>query len=183
MTAVKLCKVSTYIHFLDSGNIVFALVQSVLNDLKVLLFNPGKPFSRGQAYMNQDIDLMIDCFVSCFRINPHNNEALKVCLNPHSPPTFHFVLVASLYRLVACPRLVFAYLLPPTFLLCFSRIITQQLLSWWPHIDLMYNKSAELRAMFIDTLTKVTQGYISHTPLRMIQVRTPFFQSYSLSFS
>ncbi len=48
--------------------------------------------------MNQDIDLMIDCFVSCFRINPHNNEALKVCLNPHSPPTFHFVLVASLYR-------------------------------------------------------------------------------------
>lgn len=50
------------------------------------------------------------------------------------------------------------------------RIITQQLLSWWPHIDLLYNKSAELRAMFIDTLTKVTQGYISHTPLRMIQV-------------
>lgn len=50
------------------------------------------------------------------------------------------------------------------------RIITQQLLSWWPHIDMMYNKSAELRAMFIDTLTKVTQGYISHTPLRMIQV-------------
>ena len=34
----------------------------------------------------------------------------------------------------------------------------------------MYNKSAELRAMFIDTLTKVTQGCISHTPLRMIQV-------------
>lgn len=117
VTAVKLCKVSTYIHFLDSGNVVFALVQSVLNDLKVsafinlkfatsltsllgqvLLFNPGKPFSRGQAYMNQDIDLMIDCFVSCFRINPHNNEALKVCLNPHSPPTFHYVLVASLYR-------------------------------------------------------------------------------------
>lgn len=35
VTAVKLCKVSTYIHFLDSGNVVFALVQSVLNDLKV----------------------------------------------------------------------------------------------------------------------------------------------------
>ena len=36
VTAVKLCKVSTYIHFLDSGNVVFALVQSVLNDLKVV---------------------------------------------------------------------------------------------------------------------------------------------------
>ena len=36
VTAVKLCKVSTYIHFLDSGNVVFALVQSVLNDLKVI---------------------------------------------------------------------------------------------------------------------------------------------------
>lgn len=35
VTAVKLCKVSTYIHFLDSGNVVFALVQTVLNDLKV----------------------------------------------------------------------------------------------------------------------------------------------------
>ena len=35
VTAVKLCKVSTYIYFLDSGNVVFALVQSVLNDLKV----------------------------------------------------------------------------------------------------------------------------------------------------
>jgi neurofibromin 1 len=35
VTAVKLCKVSTYIHFLDSGNVVFALVQSMLNDLKV----------------------------------------------------------------------------------------------------------------------------------------------------
>ncbi|EFX74727.1 hypothetical protein DAPPUDRAFT_307021 [Daphnia pulex] len=156
VTAVKLCKVSTYIHFLDSGNVVFALVQSVLNDLKVLLFNPGKPFSRGQAYMNQDIDLMIDCFVSCFRINPHNNEALKVCLNPHSPPTFHYVL----------------FLIFKNISHLFFRIITQQLLSWWPHIDLMYNKSAELRAMFIDTLTKVTQGCISHTPLRMIQSLT-----------
>ena len=42
----------------------------------------------------------------------------------------------------------------------------------------MYNKSAELRAMFIDTLTKVTQGYISHTPLRMIQVKLFKFCGY-----
>lgn len=49
------------------------------------------------------------------------------------------------------------------------RIITQPRLNWWPQIDLVYSKSSELRAMFTDTLNKVTQGYISHTPLRVIQ--------------
>ena len=158
--------------------VIYTHVWFAYRNLQVLLFNPGKPFTRGQAYMNQDIDLMIDCFVSCFRINPHNNEALKVCLNPNSPPTFHFVLVASLYRFVTTAHHTTiqypdSWLHNLTLLLdefSYHRIITQQLLSWWPHIDLMYNKSAELRAMFIDTLTKVTQGCISHTPLRMIQV-------------
>lgn len=41
---------------------------------------------------------MIDCFVSCFRIKPHNNEALKVCLNPTSSFLYHYVLISSLYR-------------------------------------------------------------------------------------
>lgn len=36
----------------------------------------------------------------------------------------------------------------------------------------MYSRSAELRAMFTDTLNKVAQGYISHAPLRMIQSLT-----------
>lgn len=52
------------------------------------------------------------------------------------------------------------------------RIITQPRLQWWPQIDLVYSKSSELRAMFTDTLNKVTQGYITHTPLRMIQSLT-----------
>lgn len=118
VTCVKLCKASTYINILDSNNVAFTLVQSVINDLKVvsnsqlnsrkknifviilqaLLFNPSKPFSRGQNYTYQDIDLMVDCFVSCFRIKPHNNEALKVCLNLMYPSTYHFVLVRSLYQ-------------------------------------------------------------------------------------
>ncbi|EFX70786.1 hypothetical protein DAPPUDRAFT_54890, partial [Daphnia pulex] len=55
-----------------------------------LLFNPGKPFSCC-------VKPTVSC-LPCFRINPHNNEFLKVCLNPHSPPTFHYVIVASLYR-------------------------------------------------------------------------------------
>lgn len=35
---VKLCKVSTYINICDSNNVTFQLVQSVINDLKVILF-------------------------------------------------------------------------------------------------------------------------------------------------
>lgn len=61
------------------------------------------------------------------------------------------------------------------------RIITQPRLPWWPQIDIVYNKSSELRSMFTDTLNKVTQGCISHTPLRMIQVSSwPYFFSFSL---
>lgn len=33
---------------------------------------------------------------------------------------------------------------------------------------MVYARSAELRALFTDTLNKATQGYIAHTPLRMI---------------
>lgn len=60
---------------------------------------------------------------------------------------YHYVLVCSLFRIITQPRL-----------------------SWWPKIDYIYSKSSELRIMFTDTLIKATQGCISHTPLRMIQV-------------
>lgn len=52
--------------------------------------------------------------------------------------------------------------------LFFRRIVTQPRLPWWPQIDLVYARSSELRALFTDTLNKATQGYIAHTPLRMI---------------
>ncbi|XP_063990874.1 neurofibromin isoform X3 [Diachasmimorpha longicaudata] len=146
VTCVKLCKASTYISNLDSNNVIFILVQHVMSDLKSLLFNPIKPFSKGGSSISQDIDLMIDCCVSCFRIIPHNDEILKICLNINSPSIYQFILVSSLYR-----------------------IVTQPKLSWWPQIDLIYPRSPELRNMFTDTLNKVTQSYISHTPLKMIQ--------------
>ncbi|KAG1714683.1 Neurofibromin [Nymphon striatum] len=146
VACVKLCKSSTYVNILDRNNVIFNLVQSVINELKNILFNPSKPFTRGQSFYNVDMELMIDCFVSCFRINPHNNDTLKICLNPASPSTYHFVLVSSLYR-----------------------IITQARLPWWQQIDIWYNKSGDLRNMFTETLTKVTQGCINHPPLRMIQ--------------
>jgi hypothetical protein len=50
------------------------------------------------------------------------------------------------------------------------RIITQPRLPWWPQIDLVYNKSSDLRLMFTDTLNKALQGCITHTTLRMIPV-------------
>lgn len=149
VTCVKLCKASTYINTQDSNNVIFTLVQLIMSDLTALLFNPSKPFSRGQSSIAQDIDLMIDCFVSCFRIKPYNDEIIKVCLNVNSPSIYQFVLVSSLYK-----------------------IATQLRLPWWPQIDIVYSRSVELRNLFTDTLNKVTQSYISHTPLRMIQSLT-----------
>lgn len=146
ITCVKLCKASTFINFNDSNNVIFQLVQSVQKDLKALLFNPAKPFLRNtQNFSGHDVDLMIDCWMSTFRINPHNNETLKVCLMLSSPSAYHYVIVTSLLR-----------------------IVVQRRLPWWPQTDLVYVRSAELRSLFTDTLNKATQGYIAHTPLRMI---------------
>ena len=78
ITCVKLCKAATYINVLDSNNVIFNLVQTVINDVKNLLFKVEKPFSRGVPYQKEDVDLMIDCFLANFRINPHNNDTLKV---------------------------------------------------------------------------------------------------------
>ncbi|KAI4887778.1 hypothetical protein NFI96_006548 [Prochilodus magdalenae] len=185
IACVKLCKASTYINWEDHS-VIFLLVQSIVVDLKkpypddigarggicdyvsvtggsfscpALLFNPAKPFSRGAGSQSADIDLMIDCFVSCFRINPHNNQHFKVCLAPSSPPTFHFVLVNSLHR-----------------------IITNSPLDWWPKIDAVYCYSGELRAMFTETLGRIIQGCSTHTPLRMTQSLTFKEKMTSLKF-
>ncbi|KAK7488237.1 hypothetical protein BaRGS_00020544 [Batillaria attramentaria] len=142
VTCVRLCKASTYINIKDRLNVLFTLVQSIIQDLKTLLFNPPpncKPFSKGQGVVGQDLDLYVDCFVSCFRITPHNNDVLKVCLNSHSPPMYHLVLVTALHRIITQPRL-----------------------EWWPDISLIYSKAGELRNMFTDTVNKVTQGFSSH---------------------
>ncbi|XP_048375268.1 neurofibromin-like isoform X2 [Sphaerodactylus townsendi] len=141
IACVKLCKASTYINWEDNS-VIFLLVQSMVVDLKNLLFNPSKPFSRGNQ--NADVDLMIDCLVSCFRISPHNNQHFKTCLAQNSPSTFHYVLVNSLHR-----------------------IITNSALDWWPKIDAVYCHSMELRSMFSETLHKALQGSGVHTPIRM----------------
>ncbi|KAG6459574.1 hypothetical protein O3G_MSEX011449 [Manduca sexta] len=148
VTCVKLCKASTYLNIADSGNVTFVLVKSVINDLKSLLFNPSKSYIRGNLLSGySELDLMTDCFVSLFRIMPHNNDALKVCLNLNTHISYHYVIVNSLLRIIKQPRL-----------------------PWWPQIELLYPRAAELRAMFTDTSNKATQGYVVHTPLRMISL-------------
>ncbi|XP_055476191.1 neurofibromin isoform X5 [Psammomys obesus] len=141
IACVKLCKASTYINWEDNS-VIFLLVQSMVVDLKNLLFNPSKPFSRGSQ--PADVDLMIDCLVSCFRISPHNNQHFKICLAQNSPSTFHYVLVNSLHR-----------------------IITNSALDWWPKIDAVYCHSVELRNMFGETLHKAVQGCGAHPTIRM----------------
>lgn len=98
LTSVKLCKASTYISNTDSNNVMFKLVKHVMSDLTSQLFNPNKLFSRGQSYVAQDAELMIDCFLSVFRIMPHSNEIFRVCLNLNLPSMYQFVLVSSLYK-------------------------------------------------------------------------------------
>ncbi|XP_050358352.1 neurofibromin-like isoform X2 [Nymphalis io] len=148
VTCVKLCKASTYLNIADSGNVTFVLVKSVINDLKSLLFNPNKPYARGAPCPGySELDLLTDCFVSLFRITPHSNDTLKVCLNLVTNISYHYVIVDSLLRIIKQPRL-----------------------PWWPQIELLYSRAAELRAMFTDTLNKASQAYKVHTPLRMISL-------------
>ena len=77
-TCVKLCKAATYINILDSNNVIFSLVHTVIGDLKTLLFKVDKPYFRGAPLQLQDIDLLIDFFLANFRLNPHNNDTLKL---------------------------------------------------------------------------------------------------------
>lgn len=71
-----------------------------------------------------------------------------MCLHPQSPPLYHYVAVTSL-----------------------NRIATQPRLSWWPEINVVYLKAPELRALFTDTLSKVSSNLNpTHAPLRMMQV-------------
>jgi neurofibromin 1 len=86
---------------------------------------------------------MIEFFLACVRLNPHNNEVLKNCLNLNSASVFHYILVKALYRIITQPRLI-----------------------WWPTIDIVLSRAGELRNLFTDTLNKVNQGLMcSSTPL------------------
>ncbi|VVC97443.1 unnamed protein product [Leptidea sinapis] len=44
------------------------------------------------TYIKPHLELVTDCFVSLFRIMPHTNDALKVCLNLNSNTFYHTVI-------------------------------------------------------------------------------------------
>ncbi|XP_065324888.1 neurofibromin-like [Gordionus sp. m RMFG-2023] len=134
-TCIKLCKASTYININQSNNVMFIMVQSVMAEVKAHLFNVHRPYSRGSSYFSQDKELMRDFFITCFRVNPHGMDLFKLCVNTSSPMIFHFVLFDSLHK-----------------------IVTQPSKAWWPKIDILFNKSVDLRNLFSDVLTKATHG-------------------------
>ncbi|KAJ8682950.1 hypothetical protein QAD02_018742 [Eretmocerus hayati] len=143
-SAVKLCKASTYIDPDDSDNVLRALVMQLVGKLVSLLFG-NQSFFKGKSY--PEADLMIDCFVSCFRIKLSNiDDVFKVCLASSSCNLYQLTLVCSLHKIICQPRL-----------------------SWWPQIDVVYSRSAELRHMFIETISKVGHNHTQSAPLRMMQ--------------
>lgn len=122
----------------------------------------------------------------CYIFNMHQISFFfwQVCLAPSSPPTFHFVLVNSLHRIITNVRAPGVLSSPqrdrmsdslpgcPN-VLCVSSVMIQSPLDWWPKIDTVYGYSGELRLMFAETLGRVVQGCSSHAPLRMTPVRRP----------
>ncbi|KAF6025161.1 Nf1 [Bugula neritina] len=132
---VRMCKAFTYVKSTESSSVLLTLVKSVVLDLKAVLFNPSKPFKTSSP--KEDIELMIDCFVSFYRTTPHCYEVLKVvlsiCLNQSAPTQYHFLLVRGLLK-----------------------IINQKKISWWPKIDMVYSEGPQLRKMFSDTMQSVT---------------------------
>ncbi|EDO28130.1 predicted protein, partial [Nematostella vectensis] len=45
-------------------------------------------------------ELMLDCFVSSFRINYRNSQHFDPCLLPSSPVIFNLVCVKGIYMIV-----------------------------------------------------------------------------------
>lgn len=94
---------------------------------QALLFNPAKPFWRGTGSQNADVELMMDCFVSCFRINPHNNQHFKVDWSDE----LKFAVIlwnpvdTAVITLFFCLEGLFGRLLPLHLSLCPGQLVAQ----------------------------------------------------------
>ncbi|XP_033102145.1 neurofibromin-like, partial [Anneissia japonica] len=129
VAAVKLCKAASYVNRSDTS-IYFHIVEPHIADLKALLFNVNKPFTRG--LLSSDVDLMVECAVACFRIQPDYADHFQACLIPCAPALFHLVLVRSLHT-----------------------IITQSSMVWWPTISCLQSKAEEIRNLFKECVFKL----------------------------
>ncbi|XP_038058629.1 neurofibromin-like isoform X2 [Patiria miniata] len=133
VSSVKLCKAASYISN-PQKSVLCKLVNKLMLDLKMLLFNPNKPFSRGAGNFSADIELMVECAVACFRLRPDKCEHFNACLSVNAPPHFHLVLVRALHT-----------------------IVTKSNMKWWPKISVVYDTMpGPLRILFSETHSKVT---------------------------
>ena len=67
---------------------------------QALLFNISKPFTVVSQSNIPCETLMVDCFVSSFRINYRNSQPFDDCLLPTAPVLFSVVYVKGLYTIV-----------------------------------------------------------------------------------
>jgi len=97
---VDICKASTFVSKADMSALRY-IVPAIEMDLKEKLFNPSVPFRQGGDTGTIDIDLMTDCLVSSFRINPRKvlSALFPECVHPDAPPHFKMVVVKSLLRI------------------------------------------------------------------------------------
>ncbi|RMX38597.1 hypothetical protein pdam_00008370 [Pocillopora damicornis] len=146
VVCVKLCKVATYMKPEDNSVLCF-LVVSMLNELKALLFNVSKPFSVGSGGFFTTEELMVDCFVSSFRINYRNNQHFDICLQPNSPIIFHLVYVKGTYA-----------------------IVKEAPLRWWPKAEVLHPKASALRHIFLNICNKVQNGEQEGQQSRLSQI-------------
>nr|XP_039272479.1 neurofibromin-like [Styela clava] len=104
------------------------LIHMVLPDLKALLFeNGGKGFSK-----ISDQDVLVECLVSCLRLQPNDDKVARTCVAPSAPIHLKMALVQAM-----------------------KCIATQHPLLWWPRIDSFYNLGPEMRKAFLDVTPKV----------------------------
>ncbi|XP_047141766.1 neurofibromin isoform X1 [Hydra vulgaris] len=130
-TCIQMCKAATYINRQD--NIACFLVSQVMNELKTMLFNSEKLFTTTVGLnINQ---LMVDLFVASFRINHRNNQHFEICFQPDSNVIFQLTLAKGIHQ-----------------------IVEENRLSWWPSVEVLYNRSAQIRNMFEQCVRRLTSS-------------------------
>ncbi|CAG8509250.1 3861_t:CDS:10, partial [Acaulospora colombiana] len=126
---VDICKASTYINTHDSLTLR-TIVPDIEDELKDKLFEPEKPFPSSD---NVDQQLMTDCLIALFRLNPKEtlSTLVPICLHENAPGAFKLVLVRS----------------------CNTIASEENRLPWSPQISSMRSKLASpLRKLFQDLM-------------------------------
>lgn len=66
VTGVKLCKLATYINTNDSNNVVFQLVQCIINDLKV-----GDRHLHKHQRLDNVVFQLVLCIINDLKVGDH----------------------------------------------------------------------------------------------------------------